>query len=34
MGTSADYITAVNCGATFVRVGEAIMGKRLNKVIN
>lgn len=34
MGTSADYITAVNCGATFVRVGEAIMGKRINKGIN
>jgi PLP dependent protein len=28
MGTSADYLTAIGCGATYVRVGEAIMGKR------
>jgi len=28
MGTSADYSTAIECGATMVRVGEAIMGKR------
>ena len=28
MGTSSDYETAIKCGATFVRVGEAIMGER------
>ena len=28
MGTSVDFENAVKCGATFVRVGEAIMGKR------
>jgi len=28
MGTSADYETAIRCGSTHVRVGEAIMGKR------
>jgi PLP dependent protein len=28
MGTSADFETAVRCGATYVRVGEAIMGRR------
>lgn len=28
MGTSADFETAIKCGATYVRVGEAIMGKR------
>jgi len=28
MGTSGDYVTAIECGATYVRVGEAIMGKR------
>ena len=29
MGTSSDFETAIKCGATFVRVGEAIMGKRI-----
>jgi len=28
MGTSVDFENAVKCGATYVRVGEAIMGKR------
>lgn len=28
MGTSVDFETAIRCGATIVRVGEAIMGKR------
>lgn len=28
MGTSHDFSTAIRCGATFVRVGEAIMGPR------
>lgn len=28
MGTSSDYETAIQCGATYIRVGEAIMGKR------
>lgn len=28
MGTSADFEAAIRCGATLVRVGEAIMGKR------
>ena len=29
MGTSADYQDAIECGATMVRVGEAIMGERI-----
>ena len=29
MGTSLDYETAIEEGATFVRVGEAIMGRRV-----
>lgn len=29
MGTSADFETAIKCGATYIRVGEAIMGKRI-----
>jgi pyridoxal phosphate enzyme (YggS family) len=29
MGTSLDYMVAVEEGATFLRVGEAIMGKRV-----
>jgi uncharacterized pyridoxal phosphate-containing UPF0001 family protein len=29
MGTSLDYEVAVEEGATFVRIGEAIMGKRI-----
>ena len=28
MGTSSDFETAIKCGATYIRVGEAIMGKR------
>ena len=28
MGTSMDFESAIKCGATYVRVGEAIMGKR------
>jgi uncharacterized pyridoxal phosphate-containing UPF0001 family protein len=28
MGTSLDYLVALEEGATFVRVGEAIMGSR------
>ncbi len=28
MGMSSDYITAIHCGATFVRVGTAIFGSR------
>ena len=31
MGTSADFQTAIHCGATMVRVGEAIMGRRVIK---
>jgi pyridoxal phosphate enzyme (YggS family) len=30
MGTSSDYLTAIEEGATFVRVGQAIFGPRLN----
>ncbi|HEY9077111.1 MAG TPA: YggS family pyridoxal phosphate-dependent enzyme [Anaerolineaceae bacterium] len=30
MGTSADYITAVEEGATMVRIGQAILGSRPN----
>ena len=28
MGMSSDYIDAVSCGATFVRVGSSIFGNR------
>ena len=28
MGMSADYLEAVKCGATFVRIGSKIFGKR------
>ena len=28
MGMSSDYITAIKCGATYVRVGTAIFGLR------
>lgn len=31
MGTSSDYEAAIECGATYVRIGEAIMGKRTYK---
>jgi pyridoxal phosphate enzyme (YggS family) len=31
MGTSLDYIAAVQEGATFVRIGQAILGPRANK---
>lgn len=31
MGTSLDYEVAIQEGATFVRIGEAIMGKRIYK---
>lgn len=33
MGTSADFETAIKSGATYIRVGEAIMGKRKNPKI-
>ena len=29
MGMSNDYMEAVKCGATFIRVGSAIFGKRI-----
>ena len=29
MGMSNDYMEAVKCGATFVRIGSAIFGKRI-----
>ena len=29
MGMSHDYIEAINCGSTFVRIGEMIFGKRI-----
>jgi uncharacterized pyridoxal phosphate-containing UPF0001 family protein len=28
MGTSADFVTAIEEGATYVRVGQAILGPR------
>ena len=28
MGMSADYLQAVNCGSTFIRIGSKIFGKR------
>ncbi|MDC0937479.1 YggS family pyridoxal phosphate-dependent enzyme [Pelagibacteraceae bacterium] len=28
MGMSADYVDAINCGATFVRIGSSIFGDR------
>ena len=33
MGTSGDFVTAIEEGATFVRIGELIMGQRLEKAI-
>lgn len=32
MGTSQDFIVAIEEGATFVRIGEAILGARLPKI--
>ena len=29
MGMSNDYMEAIKCGATFIRVGSAIFGKRI-----
>jgi len=31
MGMSADYLSAVQCGSTFVRIGSAIFGDRATK---
>ena len=31
MGMSADYLDAVQCGSTFVRIGSAIFGDRVTK---
>jgi pyridoxal phosphate enzyme (YggS family) len=31
MGMSADYLDAVECGSTYIRVGSAIFGDRLTK---
>lgn len=31
MGTSGDYLTAIEEGATYVRIGELIMGPRIEK---
>ncbi len=28
MGMSADYLDAIQCGSTFVRIGSAIFGNR------
>ena len=28
MGMSSDYIEAVHCGATFLRIGSSIFGQR------
>ena len=28
MGMSADYITAIECGSTHVRIGSSIFGER------
>jgi len=28
MGMSADYVEAIECGATFVRIGTSIFGER------
>ena len=28
MGMSSDYLEAINCGATFVRIGSKIFGQR------
>jgi PLP dependent protein len=33
MGTSADFETAIEEGSTYVRVGEAIMGPRVQKML-
>ena len=29
MGMSSDYLKAIECGATFVRIGSKIFGNRL-----
>ena len=31
MGMSADYLDAIKCGSTFVRIGNAIFGSRVTK---
>ena len=31
MGMSADYLDAVQCGSTFIRIGSAIFGDRVTK---
>ena len=31
MGMSADYLDAIKCGSTFVRIGNAIFGDRGSK---
>ena len=31
MGMSADYLDAIKCGSTFVRIGSAIFGGRVTK---
>ena len=31
MGMSADYLDAIQCGSTFVRIGSAIFGDRVIK---
>ena len=31
MGTSSDFVAAIQEGATYVRVGQAILGPRTNK---
>jgi pyridoxal phosphate enzyme (YggS family) len=31
MGMSADYLDAIECGSTFVRIGSAIFGDRITK---
>jgi uncharacterized pyridoxal phosphate-containing UPF0001 family protein len=30
MGMSEDFKEAINCGATYIRIGSAIFGKRSN----
>ena len=31
MGMSADYLEAIKCGSTFIRVGSKIFGERFKK---
>ena len=33
MGMSSDFLDAINCGSTHIRLGEALFGERKNQVM-